>query len=899
MKRRMCVVTVVMLLTIGIGSLTTLLAAQTKSTEKMAGSRNPLPIQWMSNVNSADQSLNQFVPPRPHSPTQSVAATVFYYGGPVVSNPQVIAVYWGPNVDSQIISTIPSFYQDVLSSFYEDGLYEYSTLGVTGHAGHAGSNQAIGRGTFVTGTTITPSNTNTTVTQDDIANELSSQISNGHLQAPQFDVTGNASTIYMVYFPSGITISLFGSNSCQVFCAFHYGFQYNGVLVPFGVFPELLSGPCVGGCGTDPNQFNNLTTVSSHELIEAITDTDVSAAANFDFPLAWYDQNNGELGDICNQLEQNIVVGANTWSVQKYWSIQLNNCTIPTLTTPQITIASSANTGTAVSFTVTVMEQADFSGGYRGTLHFTSSDALAQLPADYTYTTNDGGTHQFSVTFNTAGAQTLTVTDTVAAGITAKASVTANHVTHSSTTALSATPTNPVYGQNVTVTAVVSSTSPGTLTGTVTFTDGNTTLGSASVVSGQASIITTFAVGTRSLSASYSGDSNFDPSASSLVPVTVAKANSQTLVTSSLNPSQVGQSVTFTSTVTPVYSGTPSGSVSFYDGATLLAAVPLTGNLATYSSSALTLGSHNITATYSGDSNFNTSSALVQQSVKSITTTTLTSSLNPSTYGQQVIFQATVTSNAGIPSGTVQFTSNKQVLATVKLLGGVASFATSNLKAGNSLLLATYAGSTSFQGSSASLLQVVNGAVSTTTSITGATPNPATYGNAVTFTASVTSNNGVPTGIVKFKSGPTSLGQATLSNGMATFSTKGAQLTGGADPVTATYVGNGQFSSSISPAFYETVFQTTSSSTVPSSANPSGAGQPVTFTATITGAFATPTGQVRFMDGSTVLATIPTTNGVALFTTTTLSTGTHTINASYSGDLNYGPSSASVLQTVQ
>jgi hypothetical protein len=886
----------VLIMTLGILCLTTLLAAQTKST---VGSRKPLPIQWMSNVTSVDKSLSNLIPPRPRSNSQSIVANVFYYGGPVVSNPQVIAVYWGPNVDSQIVSTIPSFYQDVLSSFYEDGLYEYSTLGVTGHTGHAGSNQAIGRGTFVTGTTITPSNTNTTVTQDDIANELSSQITNGHLQAPQFDATGNASTIYMVYFPSGITISLFGSNSCQIFCAFHYGFQYNGVLVPFGVFPELLSGPCVGGCGSDPTQFNNLTSVSSHELIEAITDTDVSAAINIDFPLAWYDQSNGELGDICNQLAQNIVVGTNTWTVQKYWSVKLNNCTIPTLTPPQITIASSANTGTAVSFTVTVTEQADFGGGYRGTLHFTSSDAQAQLPADYTYTTNDGGTHQFNVTFNTAGTQILTVTDTVAAGITANAGVTVNHVTHASTTALSANPSTPVYGQNVTLTAIVGSTSAGTLTGTVTFTDGNTTLGNASVVSGQASIITTFAVGTHSLSASYSGDSNFDPSASSLLPLSVAKANSQTLVTSSLNPSQAGQSVTFTATVTPIYSGTPTGLVSFYDGATLLTAVPLTGNIATYSTSALTLGSHNITATYSGDTNFNTSSALVQQSVKSITTTALTSSLNPSTYGQQVIFLATVTSNAGTPSGTVQFTSNKQVLATVKLLGGVASFATSNLNAGNTLLLATYAGNTSFQGSSASLLQVVNGAVSTTTSITGATPNPATYGNAVTFTASVTSNNGVPTGIVKFKSGATSLGQATLSNGTATLSTTGAQLAGGADPVTATYVGNGQFSSSISPAFYETVFQTTSSATVSSSANPSSAGQPVTFTATITGAFATPTGKVRFMDGSTVLATIPMTNGVALFTTTTLASGSHTINASYAGDLNYGPSSASVLQTVQ
>src|SRR5207244_5281932 len=126
-------------------------------------------------------------------------------------------------------------------------------------------------------------------------------------------------------------------------------------------------------------------------------------------------------------------------------------------------------------------------------------------------------------------------------------------------------------------------------------------------------------------------------------------------------PGVFGQSLTFTATVTANApgAGVPGGTVSFKDGATTLAtvAVDATGHAA-YVTSALTVGSHTITAVYSGNTNYNTStsSAITQTVNKDGTTTSLASSKNPSGPGQAVTFTATVVANApgsGIPQGTV------------------------------------------------------------------------------------------------------------------------------------------------------------------------------------------------------------------------------------------------------
>src|SRR5439155_17817648 len=151
------------------------------------------------------------------------------------------------------------------------------------------------------------------------------------------------------------------------------------------------------------------------------------------------------------------------------------------------------------------------------------------------------------------------------------------------------------------------------------------------------------------------GDGSFNTSTSLTVTQTVAKASSTNTVTSSLNPSVVNNSVTFTATVSAVApgSGTPTGTVTFKDGTTPLATNSLVSGQATLTTSSLLAGSHSITAVYNGDASFNTStnSPLTQTVNKSPSATPLPSSANPAVFGQPVIFTAT-SPGAAPPAGT-------------------------------------------------------------------------------------------------------------------------------------------------------------------------------------------------------------------------------------------------------
>jgi Bacterial Ig-like domain (group 3) len=201
--------------------------------------------------------------------------------------------------------------------------------------------------------------------------------------------------------------------------------------------------------------------------------------------------------------------------------------------------------------------------------------------------------------------------DTVTATCTA-APVTA------SATGLTAAPNPSVVGQSVTLTATVSG-SGGTPTGTVTFKDGASSLGNGTLVGGTASLsISALTIGGHTLSAVYGGDTIFLGSTSSGVPQTVNKGATTTSVAGTPNPSQLGQSVTFTATVAAASpaAGTPTGSVTFKDGANALGTGTLSGNTATFATTGLALGNHSITAAYGGDSNFtNSASSTLTQAV--------------------------------------------------------------------------------------------------------------------------------------------------------------------------------------------------------------------------------------------------------------------------------------------
>ena len=189
-----------------------------------------------------------------------------------------------------------------------------------------------------------------------------------------------------------------------------------------------------------------------------------------------------------------------------------------------------------------------------------------------------------------------------------------------------------------------------------------------------------------------------------------------TSLSSSANPTTYGQSVTLTATVT-ASGGTPTGTVWFNDGGNVIGTVTLNGfGTATFTTSALTTGSHSITAVYGGDANFfgSTSSALTQTVRVASTTTTLSSNENPAAPGQAVTFTAEVDGAfGGAPTGAVTFYDGSTALGTGTLSpggnGSQATFTTSTLLAGVHTITAVYGGDANFgNGSSSPLTQTVS-----------------------------------------------------------------------------------------------------------------------------------------------------------------------------------------------
>src|SRR3989475_7515028 len=142
---------------------------------------------------------------------------------------------------------------------------------------------------------------------------------------------------------------------------------------------------------------------------------------------------------------------------------------------------------------------------------------------------------------------------------------------------------------------------------------------------------------------------------------------------------------------------TPTGSVAFYDGAISLGSVSLTGDRAEVSTASLTAGSHTIKAVYSGDSNFNSDSATLTQTVNQAgPTVTLTSSLNPSTFEQNVTFKAKVNNASHTPTGSVAFYDGATSLGNISLSGDSAEVSTAGLTVGSHAIKAVYSGDSNF-----------------------------------------------------------------------------------------------------------------------------------------------------------------------------------------------------------
>jgi hypothetical protein len=470
------------------------------------------------------------------------------------------------------------------------------------------------------------------------------------------------------------------------------------------------------------------------------------------------------------------------------------------------------------------------------------------------------------------------------------------------------------YGQAVTLNVTVKqdpNSTQGTPTGTVTYSDtfqgATTTLGTQTLDgSGNAGLqVSSLAVGTHLITANYGGDTYYSASASNPLSQVVREQVTVTVTnTGGGNPSSYGATVIFTAVVS-VSGGIPvSGAVSFYNGGNYLGSGTLNGNVATYSTATLPVGSNSITASYTDSNNVTATSSVLKQVVQQNTATALTSSVNPAIHGTPVTFTAVVTATGTtVPTGAVTFYDGTTQIGTGTLTASgttsaVTTFQTSSLAAGTHSITASYGGDANdFTSTSAAFSETVNIASSTTA--LAASANPSIAGKPLTLTATVTTNGGTAAGTVNFYNGAALLGSGTLNGtGVATFTS--STLPVGSYSIKANYAGDANDTGSTSASLALSVIQATTVVKLVASSPSVQVTAAVTFTATVTGNGGVPTGSVTFMDGANTLGSVAVNaGGVAAYTTSSLAVGTHTITAVYGGDANdAGSTSSAVTETV-
>ncbi len=447
--------------------------------------------------------------------------------------------------------------------------------------------------------------------------------------------------------------------------------------------------------------------------------------------------------------------------------------------------------------------------------------------------------------------------------------------TATSTTVLTVTSPPAIVNSPITLIATVTGNSP---SGTVTFKDGATTLGTSSMdVSGQTALSATFSTtGSHSLTAIYAGDTNNTASTSSAVNLAVITPSTITL-SATPNPVGANQPVTLNATVT---GSSPSGTVTFNDGVATLGTAYLNGaGQASLTASFASAVNHLLSVSYIGDANNAASTSPgVTLVVQIQSTTTLMATPNPVGANQLVTLNATVTGSN--PGGSVTFKEGVTTLGTASLNGaGQAAFITTFSSLGDHYLTAVYGGDAN-NIASTSLSSILTVITQSTTALSVA-PNPANVNQQITLNASVTGSS--PSGSVVFKDGTTTLGTTNLNGaGQASIATSFASAVN--HSLTVVYVGDTSNTPSTSPAV-TLVVQIQSTTTLTAAPNPSGANQAVTLNASVTGS--SPTGSVTFKDGATTLGTANVYGtGQAGFVTTFASLGNHDLTAVYGGNEN-------------
>ncbi len=233
---------------------------------------------------------------RPEAPPAVAAAAphLTYRNGPLLTAVEVFTVFWGsawlqaPNSD--LLKRINQFFDYILTSQLIDLLGEYGVPG-----------QAIGHGSRTGTTVLTSPDPGGSVQDNAIQQFLQQEINSGTLPAT------NPNTLYFIFLPDGVQVVQGNTASCQSFCGYHDSF---GGAVYYAVMPYPGCSGCTGGRAV----FDALTSTTSHELCESITNPIPSQG--------WYDDIHGEIGDICAWKTRTL----GNYTIQLEWSNKAGSC---------------------------------------------------------------------------------------------------------------------------------------------------------------------------------------------------------------------------------------------------------------------------------------------------------------------------------------------------------------------------------------------------------------------------------------------------------------------------------------------------------------------------------------------------------------------------------------------
>ena len=582
-------------------------------------------------------------------------------------------------------------------------------------------------------------------------------------------------------------------------------------------------------------------------------------------------------------------------------ALGLNGAAVTLTTTP-----NPSPYGQAVTLNVNVAQGPSSSKGTpTGTVTFTDTFGGATNALGAPVTLNSSGNASLAVTTLAVGTHVITANYS---GDTYYSSASSNPVSQvvqeqvTVTIASSSPNDTSTLGSTVTFTAGVTISGGVPVTGAVSFYDGATYIGSGNLNgSGVATFGTaSLPLGSNSITATYTDVNNV--SASSPALTQLVKQQTTTTVGSSGNPSIYGKPVTFTAVVVATGSTAPTGTVTFFDAGTQIG----TGTLATtgtgmasaaMTTSTLTAGTHTITAAYGGDGNdFSSTSAALTQTVNITSTATgITASVNPVIAGTTLTLTAAVTANGGTPTGTVNFYSGATLLGSSKLGGtGLATYATSTLAVGSYSITATYEGDTNDTGSTSAPLALTVEQATTSVQLTSSNPSVSVT-NAVTFSATVKGNGGVPTGSVTFMDGTNTLGSIALNgSGVASYTT--SSLAVGTHTISAVYAGDADDAGGRSATLTETVSAYATQTQLAASTTNLTTDQQITLLTTTTAANGGPvSGTLTFMNGSANLGTTQVGSGGSGTLTLSLQPGSYSITAQYGGDAEQAPSTSNAV----